>query len=262
MYDLLVVSTGSSIKKYREELKELSEYIPILAWGHAFYYLFTELNVVPKYWGYVDITSIEDSLNAIQAHREALDTTLIRFHPVVTVSLAEQMRHLGFPRGIRTEKQYGKHLKKVMDVSQYVTLRSIKTHSTKICPGFSNNTKNRETKSIPYVFSHTDVVIRPISDKLIGCIIPLLAKSKFKTIYIIGFDGKGLRFHRTDSTPNNIIAIEKDRQVYFKKYLEFSRLNITSITPSEYTNINDYVPYRNINEVIADYKHGDIDTKV
>lgn len=235
MKSLLITSTGISIQKYKDDVSKWMDKVPTLAWGHSFYFLLEHIGKIPKYWSFIDLSSIRPSLNKILCDKKVLDTELICLSPITTVSLAEQLKHTGYPKYIKTEEDYKNHLDLIERCKQYIKVSYVKS------AGIDNNVSSNYN-----IFLSDYVLVRSLDDKLIGCILPLVYKMGYRQLYLVGFDGKNRQFHNKEKSLGNFKRMHKNKLTYLDNYIRYGRFELISIVPHSQTTWGKYgIPYQN-----------------
>lgn len=253
---LIAYSTGSSIKVFGSKLKKLNQYDSI-AWGDSFVFLMNKLEIVPKYWAFIDPHSIINGISLLYKRKQKYDITLIVLTPIMN-SLKDIQKHCGTPKGnpYYKWKQDGfqKLHKDFIELQQYIKV--VKVPATSYRSKYFDDLTDFQDR-MWNLLQGDSLATLPVNgysgDKLHTTLLPIVTRYlDYDEIYLAGFDGKGPRYdHSTTYSKEWHTARSQDKFLpLWNKWLPLMNKKVFNLIPSKYCRTNKFFPYKSIDEFL------------
>jgi hypothetical protein len=262
MEDLIVVSTGSSILKYKTQLKEWSKEYDILAWSFAFEFLYG-IYTIPKYFSFIDPHSAICSLKKVTPK-----TQVLVFDQIVNRSYARQQEYIGTSQMMdknwsddKKEKVYKQYLDSLnsnnLTIIPCTTIKKLRKAGSKL--DWDNKDahlrfKDKVVMGMADRGGKIDVHTQYMNlyeNKLTMCVLPLCAFLKYKNIHLLGFDGKGGRFFNPNQQ-NGLSDMIRTYSAYMSYWTDTwastHNMNIFTINNENESILTDVLPLSPLRE--------------
>lgn len=252
MSEILVISTGRSILRYKDKLHVD---MPIFAWGDAVYFL-RHNGITPQYYGFLDPFTATNYLRMADSKA----TQVCVFSPMHSSDYKTMLDYIGTPDiysvNVIKFRQYIETLSTCNPtLLSTVTIQILNKQGNSIAKKlddefaelrFRDNIiigSNPNSKGNPFKQKFMDLE----ENRLTMAVLPLVYHLGFKKVYLLGFDGQGARFHKSDVPLKDIH--QKSYDVYLPRWLEWKKyhgMDIYSAIPPELTYLTKYIEYKNI----------------
>lgn len=250
--EILVIGTGSSIMNYAGKI---NTNIPILAWGDSCYFL-KKNGITPQFYSFMDPFTSAAYLESSASQ----GVTVCVFHPIYTSSYETMLTYIGTPDG--KKKNLGKFNTYKQAIRKHKPLLIPSTTIQKLKQDKDKNVDKLDGEKAALRFKDQVIIgSNPVSsgakfkqrymdleeNRLTMAILPLVHFLGFRTIYLLGFDGKGARFHKKHD------VLKTSHKNSYAKYLErwknwqkYHGMIIYSVTNPKWCILNKYIEYKDI----------------
>lgn len=264
----IVMSSGGTLMRYKEELKKLHKAkYKFFTFSSSFMFCINELDMYPDYFAFIDPNSAMPALEYICNNKEKVKTKVIFLNPLHTKLNYNEYQSWYGTTPVGRENNFGgwKRFHELVNKIQKMGIAiNMPCYTTKY---LKNNPKTPILDEvIIYKNSNTD---NP--DKLTSVVLPILDKLNIHNISVIGFDCKGGRYisnlgdkyslsknpelknikekHTVLSGANRGMEEAKQSTSIFLP-IWLKKFNITNIVEDKYTFLKNFISHQPINQLI------------
>jgi len=251
--ELLVIGTGKSVLQYQDQLHDVG--MPILAWGDSSYLLHNNC-ILPEYYGFLDPFCATNYLRMADSKA----TQICVFHPMHSSDYSTMLEYIGTPDiyNVNTVRfrQYIETLPTCNpNFFPTTTVQKLNKEEDALAKELDGAQAGRRFRDRVIIGSNPNPLgvafkqrfMDLEENRLTMAILPLVYHLGYKTIYLLGFDGRGGRFHKKNVPLKDIHKKSYDR--YLPRWLEWKKyhgMDIYLATPPELSYLSKYLKSKNI----------------
>ena len=214
---LIVIGPGHSVSSQVDLIKENRDEYKILTFQGAYPHCETMYGIVTDLWYAADPNGLVEGLEYILKNRKEKSIEIL-IPDYFEGELSEYRKYGGTSPLIRKDGGWDQLQSNLKEVSNFCTVKKIKTTSTKFIRTVPLNSDLRNNIFGPdayYRFMHDEMIIGSIpfdsesvigsrfkwglENKLSSAVFPLCYHLQVKDLYILGFDLYGPRFYSSDT---------------------------------------------------------------